>query len=274
MMSRWRNALIREPLIHFLFAGLAIFAFSAWRGEPADPASRMITIDEKEVSRLTAVFAQTWQRAPRPDEIDALIREHIKDEVYAREAIRLGLDQDDPIIRRRLRAKMEFLATSAVDTARPDEDTLAAWLARNPARYASSTMFSFDQIYLGQTDAASADAVRKAISNGADWRIVGQPLALPASFETARRERIANDFGSDFAKAVAETKPGGWFGPVASGFGWHLIRIRAVDIPEPAKLADVRQSVENDWRAATRADREAKAYQALLDGYTVRIARP
>ncbi len=274
MISRWRKALLREPLIHFLLAGLAIFIFSAWRGEPVDPASRTITIGEKDVSRLTAVFAQTWQRAPRPDEIDAMIREDIKDEVYAREAIRLGLDQEDPIIRRRLRAKMEFLATSAVDAAQPEEAVLAAWLAQHREQYTVGTAFSFDHIYLGQDGAGSAQAIREAIARGADWAQAGRPLSIAASFEKTSREQIANDFGPEFADAVRKTKPGNWRGPIASGFGWHLVRVRTVTLGEPARFADVRQEVENDWRAATRAAREAKAYQTLLDSYTVQISQP
>ena len=274
MIATRLNAVIREPLVHFLLAGLAIFIFSAWRGEPADPASRTIAVDAEQVSRLAAAFAQTWQRAPRPDEIDALIREHIKDEIYAREAIRLGLDQDDPIIRRRLRQKMEFLSASAVDTAQPHETTLVAWLARNPARYATNARYDFDQIYLGESDAVSAMAIKTAIEQGAPWQSAGQPLALPATWVEASRDRISADFGDDFAAAVAAAKIGTWTGPMASGFGTHLVRVRSATAAQPPKLADVRQAVENDWRAATREARETKAYQALLDGYTIRIARP
>jgi peptidyl-prolyl cis-trans isomerase C len=273
-LSSALRSLIREPLVHFLLAGAAIFLFSAWRGEPVDPASRTITVDGAQVSRLTASFAQTWQRAPRPDEIDALIREHIKEEVYSREAIRLGLDADDPIIRRRLRAKMEFLSTSAVDAAQPDEATLAQWLARNPAKYATGALYSFDQIYLGEADQDSAVKVRKAITAGANWKAATKPFALPSSFESSAKDRIASDFGDAFATAVIDAKLGQWVGPVTSGFGTHLVRVRSVSVAQSPRLADVHQAVENDWRAATRAEREAKAYQTLLDSYTIKIARP
>jgi peptidyl-prolyl cis-trans isomerase C len=103
--GRW----LREPLVHFLAAGLAVFAFAALRDAPVDPASRTIIVSEKQVSRLVAQWQTAWGRTPTQREIDALIRDHIKEEVYYREAQRLGLDEDDPIIRRRLRAKMEDL---------------------------------------------------------------------------------------------------------------------------------------------------------------------
>jgi hypothetical protein len=262
--------LLREPLVHFLLAGLAIFAFFAIRGEPVDPASRTIVIDEGKVQRLVAGWQQTWQRAPTQAEIDALIREAIKEEIYYREALRLGLDEDDPGIRRRLRLKMEYLAGAAVEDAVPSDAVLQQWLDSNAARYASDAAFSFDQIYLG-ADAAAAPAVRAALRGGGDWRQLGTRLSLPASLEASPRSEVARQFGDGFAAALAAAKPGEWTGPLASGFGQHLVLLRAVTVPKPPVLAEVRQAVENDWRAATLEARRAAAYQALLDGYDIQL---
>lgn len=270
--QRWKP-LLREPLVHFLFAGLFIFLFAAWRGEEADPASRTIMIDEEQVSRLVASWQQTWQRPPTQAEIDSLIRDHIKGEVYYREAKRLGLDEDDSVIRRRLRAKMEFLAAAQVENARPDDAVLQKWLDRNPARYTADAAYSFDQIYLGQ-GAAAAGPVKAALAAGGDWRGLGAALSLPRALENAAQNVVARDFGAGFAAALGAVQQGQWAGPVESGFGQHLVRVRAVILPAKAGLADVRQAVENDWRAATIKAREAAAYQALLDGYTIRIAKP
>lgn len=272
-ISERLRPLLREPLVHFLLAGLAVFLFSAWRGEEVDPASRTIVIDEKQVSRLVASWQQTWQRAPSQAEIDGLIRDHIKGEIYYREAKRLGLDEDDIVIRRRLRAKMEFLAAAQVENARPDDATLQKWLDRNPARYADNAAYSFDQIYLGQ-DAAGAARMKAALAEGADWRGQGETISLPRSLENAAQSAVARDFGEGFAAALGGAETGTWSGPVASGFGQHLVRVRAVALPQKPRLADVRQAVENDWRAATIKAREAAAYQALLDGYTIKIAQP
>lgn len=270
--QKWKP-LLREPLIHFLFAGLVVFLFSAWRGEEIDPASRTIIIDEAQVSRLVASWQQTWQRPPTQAEIDSLIRDHVKSEVYYREAKRLGLDEDDSVIRRRLRAKMEFLAFAQVENAAPDDATLQKWLDRYPARYTANAAYSFDQIYLGQ-DARGAARVQAVLAAGADWRKQGVAISLPASLENAPQSTVARDFGGGFAEALAGAKAGIWSGPIESGFGKHLVRVRATHLPAKPRLADVRQAVENDWRAATLKTREAAAYQALLDGYSIQIARP
>ena len=267
---------LREPLIHFLLAGLAVFAFSAWRGEPVDPASRTIEIGEEQTRMLAEQFAQVWRRPPTPSEIDGLIREHIKEEVYYREALRLGLEADDPVIRRRLRSKMEFLAASEAESAIPDDGTLQAWLDRQAARYAVGTKYSFDQIYLGPDDGGTAKvaALKLAVEQGNKWQRKGASISLPHSLEQADPKQIAREFGDGFATSIARLEPGKWSGPVASGFGTHLVRLRRATQGRKPALAEVRQQVENDWRAATAKERENRAYQALLDGYDIRIAKP
>lgn len=269
---------LREPLVHFLLAGLAVFLFSAWRGEAVDPASRTIVIDAPLVERLTANWAQTWNRAPTTAEVDDIIRDYIREEVYYREAKRLGLDADDAIVRRRLATKMEALADSAVETAAPDDAILQAWLDKAPQKYAADPVYSFDQVYVGGNDPdtarARAQALLDALKRGNDWMRLGDPLSLPRSVEATGKGEIARRFGPDFADALGSVPRGGWRGPFASGFGLHLLRVRDVRLPGKPVLADVRQAVENDWRAATAEARRAKAYQALLDGYTIRIAKP
>ena len=264
---------LREPLAHFLIAGFAVFLIASWRGDPVDPSSRTITIDAAQVSRLAESWARTWQRPPNPNEIDGLIRDYIKEEVYYREAKRAGLDDGDFVIRRRLRSKMEFLASEVSESVQADDTVLQKWLDDRPARYARGTAISFDQIYLKE-DVSGAKPLIAQLAAGADWKSAGAAITLPASLERATSDEIVRQFGDSFAQSLIAMKPGSWTGPVASGFGQHLVRIRAVQIPPPPKLADVRQQVENDWRAETTKAREAAAYQALLDSYTIKIAKP
>lgn len=264
---------LREPLVHFLIAGFAVFAFLAWRGAPADPASRTIQIDAVQVSQLAQRFIQTWQRAPTADELDGLIRDHIKEEVYYREALRLGLDSEDSIIRQRLRSKMEYLAKAEVENAVVGDAVLQRWLDKNAGGYALGTRYSFDQIYLRK--AGDAASIKTSLSHGADWSTLGAPISLPKSLNDADAKQIARDFGEVFAQALAALPSGDkWAGPIASGFGQHLVRVRSVTLGQKPKLAEIRQQVENDWRVETAKTREAAAYQALLDGYTITIAKP
>ena len=275
MATNFLRPLLKEPLVHFLIAGLAVFLFSAWRGDAVDPASRAITINAEQVQRLADGWQQTWQRPPTRQEIDGLIRDYIKEEVYVREGARLGLDADDPVIRRRLRSKMEFLASQSVDGEMPSDAELQAWLDRNPGKYGGDAILSFDQIYVARDGDKAWDRAGRLLANLQQGkRESGDPISLPSHTESAPLSEVARTFGDDFSSALMAQKSGDWAGPVVSGFGLHLVRVRALAVAGTPKLADVRQRVENDWHAATLADRQNRAYQVLLDSYTIKIAKP
>ncbi len=264
------RALLREPLVHFLIAGAALFAFSGYYGG-VDVSDRQITLDEAQVSRLASQWQQAWRRPPTPKELDGLIRDHIKEEVYFREAMRLGLDVDDPVIRRRLRSKMEFLATAEVENATPSDAELTRYYAANKARYAAGRVYDFDQHFYG----GNAAQAREAISTlNAGKSPAGISIALPATMEKATTGDIARGFGNDFAESLSLLPVSTWSGPIQSGYGWHVVRVRRSEASKVPPLAKIVQQVSNDWRAETRAKREAAAYQALLDGYDIRVAKP
>lgn len=270
--------ILREPLAHFLIAGAAVFGLNATRDTPPDPAGRTIVIDETQVRRLTDTFVQSWQRPPTAAEVDGLIRDYIREEIYYREALRLGLDSGDLVIRRRLRNKMEFLARSEIESATPGEATLKAWLDRDPAKYAGGAKFDFDQVYVGGNDASAARrralALQAQLARGADPAGLGDALSVPRYMAGAGSVEVARIFGDGFAAALASLPQGRWVGPVQSGYGVHVVRVTRIVLPSKPQLQDVRQAVENDWREATAEKREAQSYQALLDGYTIRIERP
>lgn len=267
MAERWRS-LAREPLVHFLIAGLLLFLIIG-RSAGVDPASRTILVDQGQIARLSASWEQTWQRPPTADELESLIDGFIREEIYYREALHMGLDQDDTVIRRRLRSKMEFLARASVETAAPDESVLQQWMEDHVALYAPGAAMSFDQIYLGEE--AESDTVLAQLQQGADPSDLGTPISLPSSMANASRTEISRQFGEAFVTALDPNRIAEWQGPVPSGFGRHLVRVTAHQAGEPPRLADVRQRVENDWRAATLAEREEQAFAILRDAYSVEI---
>lgn len=278
LRERSRTAL-REPLTHFLLIGLGIFVLLGAFGEEANVGDRRIRLDEDQVRRLASQWSQTWQRPPSPAELDGLIRDHIKEEIYYREALRLGLDKNDMVVRRRLRAKMEFLATSETENMVASDADLQAWLDRNPARYAPDPVYSLDQVFVTVSGGEAAAIARAKqllgrLQAGAEPDALGDPISLPRTFDVASAFDINRQFGGEFTGALKSLPTGQWSGPVASGFGLHLVRIRNVVAPRKPKLAEVRQVIENDWRDATRESRENKAYQALLNGYKIEIERP
>lgn len=270
MMRDWVKQSLREPLVHFLAAGSALFLLMGQFGDE-ETLDRSITINEAEVARLASQWEQTWRRPPTQQQLDSLIRDYIKEEIYFREAMRLGLDADDPVIRRRLRAKMEFLATAQIQNMEPTDAALQTFYTKNTIRYAEKPAYSFDQQFLGE-DEDIAKASVLALKAGKP--VQAQSLSVSASMENAASDSIAREFGDGFADSLRTLPQERWSGPVQSGFGWHAVRVREVLASGTPPLSDIRQRVSNDWRAETQAKREAAAYQALLDGYDIRIAKP
>lgn len=264
--------LLYEPLVHFLLAGAAIFAFFALNPEPDDPASRTINLTRADQARLSVNFAEVMGRPPTEAELGALIDRWVREEVLYREALRLGLDDGDAVIRKRLAQKMDIIAASAAEAQTPDTATLAQWRRAHPDRFAQDVKLTFDQLYF--TSRSRAVVAKTLLGGGADWTKVGDALSLPARFEGADRGVIAREMGEEFGRALEQLAPGPtWQGPLESAFGWHLVRLRAKEPGVLPPLAAIRARVEDDWRAEAGRARQDGAYRALRDAYTVKIDR-
>ena len=264
------KGLLREPLVQFLLGGLLLYAFLAWIGSPVDPASRSIEVSKEQKAQLALQFERTMQRPPTDAELDNLVGQYVREEVLYREAIRLGLDSDDAVVRKRLAQKMDGLAVSQAESAQPSEKTLQEWLDKHEARFAKDTVLAFDQLWFSEESAAQAAFAQ--VRRSGDWTGLGEAIALPASVDDTPRRAVETRFGRQFAGAL-DTPPadGEWFGPVASGFGFHLVRLREREAGTVPELSEIRDQVENDWRSATIAARKAEAYRVLRDAYEVTI---
>lgn len=267
-MRGWR----KEPLVHFLLGGLLLYAFFAWRGEPVDPASRQITVSSQMVTGLSAGFEQQMGRAPTDAELDNLVERYVREEVLYREALRLGIDQDDAIIRRRLAQKMDLIAAAQADAEIPSENELQAWLEAHKPRFSNDSLYSFDQLWFAQK--AASDEALKTIDGATNWKDLAKPIDLPVSPAQMPDREIAARFGQQFLRELEALEPAEqWQGPIPSGLGWHLVRLREVEAANVPPLSDIRDRVEQDWRSATAADRQEQAYQGLRETYMIEIER-
>ncbi|WP_338465568.1 peptidylprolyl isomerase [Novosphingobium sp. ZN18A2] len=274
-LKQGARAMLREPLVHFLLAGAAIFAI--WSNVPPDPGERRIVVSEAMVTRLVDRWMETYHRPPTQDEIDGMIRDDVKDQVYYREAQRLGLDRDDEVVIKRMRNKMESLAMSDAQAATPSDAELQALLDKDPAKYAPNPVYAFDQVYLGDDTPANRAAAKTALARlraGADPRSIGKPIPLPMHFDGVSSADIADQLGDDFAGALLKLPEGQWTGPVTSGVGLHLVRIDKRVLPRKPTLDEVRQRVENDWRSARSKQAIDKAFNEMVNGYDVVIEKP
>jgi hypothetical protein len=278
------RSLVREPLVHFLLLGAALFALDAWlRPGATSPGSAEIVVSEARIRNLAQTFRRTWQRPPTREELDGLVESHVREEVLYREALALGLDRDDAIVRRRMQQKMEFVAEEAAALAKPTDADLDAYLAANADAFRTEARATFAQVYLDPakhpgTLAADAQRLLATLNRAGaapDPGKVGDSLMLlDPVYENATQAEIERLFGAEFARALVKQPVGKWVGPIASGYGVHLVRLEAQAPGGMPALSDVRPLVEREWANAKRQELQQAFYDRLRAKYAVRVQMP
>jgi parvulin-like peptidyl-prolyl isomerase len=274
--------LLREPLLHFLLIGAVLFVLYGALNRGRSDAPRDIVISEARVAAIAESFATVWMRPPTEVELRGLIDDYVAEEVYYREAIAMGLDQDDTVIRRRLRQKMEFISDGIADAAEPTDAQLQGYLEENAAKFARPAELTFMQVYLSperRGDRVRADAEKllaelQAIAGAVDPVEAGDATLLPATMEAASPQSIANAFGQDFARQVDEAPVGQWTGPIESSFGLHLVRVGERTAGAAPTLAEIRPIVLREWQSDARRKENSTFLATLRDKYDVRVEGP
>ncbi|MDK3075041.1 peptidylprolyl isomerase [Sedimentitalea sp. JM2-8] len=266
------KSIIRSPLLHFFILGGLVFGLYALMNPPGaqPPRDDVLRFSETEADRLADAFTAAWGRPPTEAEARGLVRDWAVEEAMVREALTLGLDQGDAIIRNRLRTKMEFLAEAPAAAMTPDDETLRAFYDDNRDRYARPAMLGFAQVLLPEdADAEEIDALRAALAQGADPSGVGQATMLPPSMDGMPVPAIERVFGGGFGAAVAALPPQLWSGPVTSGYGRHLVMVQTVQETAAPALDTVRDRVLADWRSEQARKMRAAYTDGLLRRYTL-----
>jgi hypothetical protein len=273
---------LREPLVHFLLLGAAIFVVYGLVSERDVGKSGHITVTQSKIENLAATFARIWQRPPTNWELDGLIQDYIREEVLYREALALGLDRDDTVIRRRLRQKMEFVSEDFAAQAEPSDEELLTYLESHPEAFTIEPRFTFRQVYLdpqrrGANLARDVDRLlaelQQAGDNG-DPATLGDAFLLAHEFESISATDVKKVFGDTFVVGLSALTSGQWQGPVPSGYGVHLVYVSERAEGRIPELADVRDAVRREWANARRLESGEKFYETLLQRYTVTIERP
>jgi parvulin-like peptidyl-prolyl cis-trans isomerase-like protein len=271
--------LLTEPLLHFLVLGGLMFAGHGLLGRDREAAPGRIVVSQGQLASMMVGFTRTWHRPPTTGEWEALIQDRVREEVYSREALAMGLDRDDTIIRRRLRQKMEFISEDLAHPAPPSEAELAAYLAAHPDTFRAERRFTFTHVFLDpgkRGENLGRDAARLLVElnrAGARDEVLaqGDPFLLEHEFVGVPAGEVDEQFGKGFAAKLAEVPPGRWQGPVESGYGMHLVSVGAHTPGPPVALADVRDAVRREWDSARRKDANERFYQDLLQRYTVTV---
>ena len=271
----------KEPLVHFLCVGALIFLlYSLFAPQIQAPdASNKIVISAGDIERLSQDWARKWNRLPSSEELEGIVEARIREEVYYREALALGLDRDDAVIRRRLMQKMEFLTNDLAVHDEPDEATLRDYLQANADDYRQPKKVSFRQIYFsrdrrGDMVRQDADKLLVALHSkpeiAQDSHALGDSFMQPNHYAQQSPAEVARVFGDDFVTQLLAAEVGSWQGPIISVYGLHLLRIDAIKAAQLPALEEVIDDVRRDWLFARRQQANKNIYQRLRSRYQIR----
>jgi hypothetical protein len=270
--------LVREPLLHFFVLGAALFGLYHLVSARSPVADRIL-VTAGTVHTLSETFRLTWQRPPTRSELDGLIANHVREEILVREARRLGLDQDDTVVRRRLRTKMDILADDMAGVSRPTDAQLQEFLDAHDDAFRVDGRVSFTHVYLSpgrHGDHLDADVARigtqlRKFGVAAKGEEFGDPILLDAEFDALPEREAARLFGDEFERALADAPLGAWSGPFRSGYGLHFVLVRSRAAGRLARLDEVHEAVEREWLNAETSRARAAFFERLRSAVQVEV---
>jgi parvulin-like peptidyl-prolyl cis-trans isomerase-like protein len=266
--------LLAEPMLHFLVIGITVFAAYRWMA-PGDSGGRRIVITQGVVDDLVTQHVAVRGREPSTTELNYLIESYVRDEILYREGVRLGLERDDIVVKRRVRQKIEMIAEEDASTRAPSDADLSAYLVANQARFVQPAIVTFEQVFIGEsTSGPGVHAVaftREALRKGGDPEELGKPTLLPHQMTRTPADLVARDFGASFAAALEKVPVGEWVGPIDSSFGAHYVRVSDRTPAVAPQLAAVRDHVVREWENERRQRARNDAYTKMRGEYQVNI---
>jgi len=269
------SKLAREPIVHFLLIGAVLYLLSTWLTAGSGAPNR-IEISAATVRHLEATFFEVWGRAPTGEERERLIKDYVREEIAYREALNLGLDRDDVIVRRRLRQKLEFLAEDTATVSPPSDEQLQELLSEDPSTYSSEPLVSLKQFSVSSLIQKSNTAELQALLDRlnkeglqAKLQNITDSSTVPEHWPLAPVSEFERTFGTEFTNAIQTLEPDVWHGPIESGIGKHFVYVTDVIPSRMPDLESVRSLLEHDFLARQRAQQIERMYLELGEKYVV-----
>lgn len=262
-------AWLREPLLHFLLLGVLLFAADYLIvGRADDP--RTIYVDAAVDGEARQVFKSARGREPNAEELYALRRVWLDNEVLYREGIALQVDKGDTAIRERVIFKALSVIDAGLKLPPVNEKTLRAWFESNRGKYDEPARFDFEEAVLaGENSEAELRAFAAALNTGAP----GDANAGLRVFKGRPHANIVQSYGEEFAKLL-EASPVGEWRPLPTSGGLRVMRLQAITAAKPAVFENLAGVVLQDWTDATMAEQRTAAVRALAQKYTVKVEAP
>ena len=278
-MSNTVTRLLKEPLIQFLLIGACIYgAYGLFAPPEESDLDTTVVVDANRINGFVAQWSSRWNRPPTKEELDGLVNSYVREEILYRQAVAMGLDEDDPVTRRRMAQRLEFLTSDLALVVEPDEAGLERYFQDNIDQFRAPNLISFIQVYFdpdarGDSTLDDANEALEALKTAGvpdpGSLQAGDSFMLPGYFASATELEVRKRLGGGFTESLIELEPGVWHGPVLSGFGVHLVYVfEKLQAPTP-DLADVRPQVLEAWQREQMDSFNQKFYEGLKERYTI-----
>lgn len=271
-MKKW----IKEPLVHFALLGVLIFGLFSLVGE--QDSENEILIDDSDIDHLVELWQLQWQRPPTEEELQGLITKYVDQEILYREALKMNLDHNDEIVKRRLAQKMEFLGNDLSSLVNPPTDeNLKTYFDEHQEEYKTDYQYTLYQVVFTtdkhQDPIAKANQVleESATTDISSIKSKGDSFALNFSYSNASATSLKRSFGDAFVDQLPELTTGQWTGPIRSGFGAHLVYLKEKTEPQIPEFTKVRNEVLRDFEYAMEQQSKDAIKNELKKSYTIVI---
>jgi hypothetical protein len=262
-----------DPAVHFILIG-TLLVIAQMLATPAT-GQRSIVVSGEVVRGLRADYARRTGAPPTAEEETSLIEDHIRNETLYREALALGLDKGDIVVRRRLIQKMQFLLEDEEPLREPTEEELEAYLLANATRYERPARVAISHVFVASDRHAdprtAAQELAAEINRGRTPGELGDPFLRGREFPLFSQSTLAGIFGVDLAAAVMHLPAGTWSPPIRSSYGYHVVLVRERELSRRPSVAEAETQLRRDWRAEARQEVNERALARLRGAYEVRV---
>ncbi|MFD1316478.1 peptidyl-prolyl cis-trans isomerase [Namhaeicola litoreus] len=268
--------LLKEPLVHFIFIGIFLFILYGLVNKN-EKGGEVIRLDQSDVDNIIASWEMQWKRLPTEDELKNLLEQNIKQEIFYQEALKMNLDHNDEIIKRRLSQKMQFISNDIAALKKPTDQDLQDYFEANSEKYAFPPTFTFYQIIFSRDNRkdpkSDAIVVLKNHSNASfdEMKNFGDKMPFPYSLTDINQDEIAYQFGSTLSESFENIPLNQWYGPVSSSFGEHLVFIANKIEKRIPKLEEVKRDVLLDYEYNEQQKTNEAIMKELKKKYRVEL---
>jgi parvulin-like peptidyl-prolyl isomerase len=253
-----------------------------WQADDNETRPDQIIFTEARVDQLINLWERKWQRLPTQRELQGLIEQQVREEVLYREALAIGLDKNDQVVRRRMAQKMEFISNDLASLAEPDDEQLQTYLDKHAEKFSIPRRISYSQVYLnsnqrGEQIYKDAEKLITELSDSTidvDISMLGDSFMGGYSFDDETDFAVSRLFGEVFTQQIFNLPVGKWAGPVESGYGLHVVRVDSRTDSRLPPLEQVRDKVRVEWVAEQQRKTNDMLYSELRKRYEITIEEP